>query len=43
MVKKLVLDIDENIWKDVLHFKITNNLKTNNEAVVVLIKRGVYG
>jgi hypothetical protein len=41
MPKKLILDIDENTWKDVLKFKIDNDLKNNNEAVVTLIKRGL--
>jgi hypothetical protein len=42
MPKKLILDIDDGIWKDVLKFKIDNDLKNNNEAVVTLIKRGLY-
>jgi hypothetical protein len=42
MPKKLILDIDDGIWKDVLKFKIDNNLKNNNEAVVTLIKRSLY-
>ena len=41
MPKKLILDIDDRIWKDVLKFKIDNDLKNNNEAVVTLIKRGL--
>jgi hypothetical protein len=41
MPKKLILDIDDNIWKEVLKFKIDNNLKNNNQAVVTLIKRGL--
>ncbi len=41
MPKKLILDIDDTIWKDVLKFKIDNDLKNNNEAVVTLIKKGL--
>ena len=41
MPKKLILDIDDDIWKNVLKFKIDNDLKNNNEAVVTLIKRGL--
>ena len=41
MPKKLILDIDEEIWKEVLKYKIDNDLKNNNEAVVKLIKRGL--
>jgi hypothetical protein len=42
MPKKLILDIDETTWKDVLKYKIDNNLKNNNEAAVNLIKKGLY-
>jgi hypothetical protein len=41
MAKKLILDIDDETWKEVLKFKIDNDLKNNNEAVVELIKRGL--
>jgi hypothetical protein len=41
MPKKLILDIDDATWKNVLKFKIDNDLKNNNEAVVTLIKRGL--
>lgn len=41
MPKKLILDIDEELWKEVLKYKIDNDLKNNNEAVVKLIKRGL--
>ena len=41
MTKKLILDIDEETWKEVRKFKIDSNLKTNNEAVVKLIIRGL--
>lgn len=39
--KKLILDIDEETWKDVLKYKIDNDLKNNNEAVIKLIRRGL--
>lgn len=41
MVKKLILDIDEDTWRDVLKFKIDFGLHNNNEAVVRLIKKGL--
>lgn len=41
MVKKLILDIDEETWKEVLKYKIDADLKNNNEAVIKLIKRGL--
>jgi hypothetical protein len=41
MPKTLILDIDDLTWKDVLKFKIDNDLKNNNEAVATLIKRGL--
>lgn len=41
MVKKLILDIDEDTWKEVLKFKIDSNSKNNNEAVIKLIKHGL--
>lgn len=41
MSKKLILDIDEETWKEVLKYKIDNDLKNNNEAVVKLIKKGL--
>jgi hypothetical protein len=43
MPKKLILDVDEETWKDVQKFKIDQSLKNNNEAVVELIKRGLKG
>ena len=39
MAKKLILDIDEETWKEVLKYKIDKGLKNNNEAVVKLIKK----
>jgi hypothetical protein len=41
MPKKLILDIDEETWKEVLKYKIDNDLKNNNDAVIVLIKKGL--
>ena len=41
MAKKLILDIDEDIWREVLKYKIDKDLKNNNEAVVKLIKIGL--
>jgi hypothetical protein len=41
MVKKLILDIDEDTWKEVLKFKIDSDFKNNNDAVVDLIKKGL--
>lgn len=37
----MILDIDEETWKEVLKYKIDNECKNNNEAVVKLIKRGL--
>lgn len=41
MPKKLILDIDEDLWKEVLRYKIDNDLKNNNETVVKLIQKGL--
>lgn len=41
MPKKLILDIDEETWREVLKYKIDRGLKNNNETVVNLIKRGL--
>jgi len=41
MAKKLILDVDDKTWKEVLKYKIDNDLKTNNEAVVKLIKKAL--
>jgi hypothetical protein len=43
MAKKLILDIDEETWKEVLKYKIDQGLANNNEAVVRLIKSGLKG
>jgi len=41
MPKKLILDIDDPTWKEVLKYKIDCDAKNNNEAVVRLIKKGL--
>ena len=41
MAKKLILDVEEKLWREVLKFKIDYGLKNNNEAVVRLIERGL--
>ncbi len=41
MAKKLILDVDEETWKEVLKYKIDNDLNNNNEAVIKLIKKGL--
>jgi len=41
MVKKLILDIDESTWKEVLKFKIDSDATTCNEAVVSLIRQAL--
>jgi hypothetical protein len=41
MPKKLILDADDDLWKEVLKFKIDNDLNNNNEAVIELIKKGL--
>jgi hypothetical protein len=41
MAKKLILDVDEETWKEVLKFKIDAGLANNNEAVIKLIKNGL--
>jgi hypothetical protein len=41
MTKKLILDIDEETWRDVLRYKIDYGFKNNNETVVKLIKKGL--
>jgi len=41
MTKKLILDIDNETWKEVLKYKIDNDLKNNNEAVIILIRKAL--
>ena len=41
MAKKMILDTDEELWKQVLKYKIDKEFKNNNQAVVDLIRRGL--
>ena len=41
MVKKLVLDIDEDTWREVLKYKLDAKLNLNNDSAVALIKKGL--
>lgn len=42
MTKKLNLDVkDEELWAQVLIYKVKRRLKTNNEAVLELIRKGL--
>ena len=41
MAKKIILDIDEELWKEVGHYKLDSTAKNMNEAVVQLIKKGL--
>lgn len=41
MAKKLILDCDDDLWAEVLKYKIDKRLKKNNDAVVELIKKGL--
>jgi hypothetical protein len=41
MAKKLILDVEEKLWKEVLKFKIDSNSKNNNEAVIKLLEKGL--
>lgn len=41
MAKKLILDIDEKTWKEVLKYKIDHDLKNNNMAVIKLLKKAL--
>lgn len=41
MAKKLILDVDDVLWREVLKFKIDYELKNNNVAVIKLIQRGL--
>jgi len=38
---KHIVKTSEELWNQVLRFKIDNKLKNNNEAVVTLIKLGL--
>lgn len=41
MVKKHILDCEPELWKKVHIFKLENNCKDVNEAVIKLIKKGL--
>lgn len=41
MPKKLVFDCDEQTWDQVLKFKIDEGLRTTNDAVLQLVKKGL--
>ena len=41
MAKKIILDCEDKLWREVLKFKIDYGLKNNNEAVIKLIKKGL--
>ena len=41
MAKKIILDCDEKLWKEVLKYRIDQNLKNNNQAVIKLIEKGL--
>ncbi len=41
MTKKMILDIEEKIWKEVLKYKIDGDYPKTNDAVVSLIKKGL--
>ncbi|MBS3115650.1 hypothetical protein J4482_03375 [Candidatus Woesearchaeota archaeon] len=41
MAKKLILDAEEKLWNEVLKYKIDSKAKTNNDAVIDLIKKGL--
>lgn len=41
MPKKIILDVDNKLWKEVLKFRIDKDLKNNNEAVVRLLRKAL--
>ena len=41
MSRKLVLQTDDELWNIVKKFKIDNNLRSNNDAVIKLIQKGL--
>ncbi len=41
MPKKLILDIDDPTWKEVLKYKIDHEMPNNKETIVQLIKKGL--
>ena len=41
MAKKLILDCEDKLWREVLKYKIDCALKNNNEAVIRLIQKAL--
>ena len=41
VAKKLLLDANDELWNEVLKYRIDRRFKNNNEAVVELIKKGL--
>jgi len=41
MAKKLILDVEGKLWREVLKFKIDYGLKNNNKAVVKIVEMGL--
>ena len=41
MAKKLLLDVDEKLWREVLKYKIDYGIKNNNLTVIKLIKKAL--
>jgi len=41
VAKKLILDCDDELWDNVLKYKIDKKLKNNNLAVVELLEKGL--
>lgn len=41
MPKKIILDVDDNVWKKVRILKVEKDFKNMNEASVFLIKKGL--
>lgn len=41
MPRKLLLDVENDLWKEVQKLKIDKDFKNNNETVVYLLKKGL--
>ncbi len=41
MPKKLLLDVDEKLWREVLKYKIDYGIKNNNLTVIKLIRKAL--
>jgi hypothetical protein len=41
MPKKLLLDVDEKLWREVLKYKIDYGVKNNNLTVIKLMKKAL--